>query len=132
MLRRLTQIPKLTGKLNRHCLILRHYLAGYLLPRNIKQPSHGTSRIQTPKIKVTTDASAATSRPAARGVFLVAKDKDDNERRLLLPMKNNIGHDRTGLAFELRSAQVDNPAGLIDTCQVVWDAEAVTVTAEET
>jgi hypothetical protein len=35
------------------------------------------------------------------------------------------------LAFELRSAQVDSPAGLIETCHVVWHPEVVTITANE-
>jgi putative DNA primase/helicase len=52
-------------------------------------------------------------------------------RRLFLPMKNNIGNDRTGLAFELQSAQVDSPARVIETCRVMWHAELVTITADE-
>ncbi len=46
-------------------------------------------------------------------------------------MKNNIGNDHTGLAFELQPAQVISPAGVIDTCRVMWHAEPVTVTADE-
>ena len=68
---------------------------------------------------------------AARAAFLVAKDKENEARRLFLPMKNNIGNDRTGLAFSVQSAQVDSAAGLIDTSRVMWEAEPVTVTADE-
>jgi hypothetical protein len=68
---------------------------------------------------------------ASRAAFLVAKDKENGARRLFLPMKNNIGNDSTGLAFELRSAQVASPAGVIDTCHVVWHSEVVTMTADE-
>lgn len=68
---------------------------------------------------------------AARAVFLVAKDKENEARRLFLPMKNNIGNDRTGLAFSVQSAQVDSAAGLIDTSRVMWEAKPVTVTADE-
>lgn len=68
---------------------------------------------------------------AARAAFLVAKDKENEARRLFLPMKNNIGNDRTGLAFEVQSAQMKSSAGLIDTSRVMWEAEAVTVTADE-
>lgn len=36
---------------------------------------------------------------AARSAWAVAKDKDNPKRRLLLPAKNNIGNDETGLAY---------------------------------
>jgi putative DNA primase/helicase len=68
---------------------------------------------------------------APRAAFLIAKDRENEMRRLFLPIKNNIGDDRTGLAFELQSAQVDSPAGMIDTCRVLWHAEPVTITADE-
>ena len=38
---------------------------------------------------------------AARTVHLVARDPDDVERRLLVPIKNNLGQDRTGFGFTL-------------------------------
>jgi putative DNA primase/helicase len=58
-------------------------------------------------------------------------DKENDKRRLFLPTKNNIGNDQTGLVFTVQSAQVENPAGLIETSRVMWGAEAVTVTADE-
>ncbi len=33
---------------------------------------------------------------AARSAWIVAKDRDDPNRRLFLPLKNNIGNDQTG------------------------------------
>ena len=39
---------------------------------------------------------------AARGAYLVAKDPEDETRRLFLPMKNNLAEDRGGLAFRVR------------------------------
>lgn len=38
---------------------------------------------------------------AARTVHLVTRDPDDAERRLLVPIKNNLGQDRTGYGFTL-------------------------------
>jgi hypothetical protein len=38
---------------------------------------------------------------AARAAYLVVKDKDDERRRMLLPIKNNIGNDRDGLAYTI-------------------------------
>jgi hypothetical protein len=68
---------------------------------------------------------------AARAAWVVAKDPENETRRLFLPLKNNIGNDSTGLAFEIQSAQVKSPAGLIETSRVMWEAEGVAVTAAE-
>ncbi len=68
---------------------------------------------------------------AARAAFVVAKDPENEARRLFLPLKNNIGNDQTGLAFAIQSAQVKSAAGLIETSRVMWESEAVTVTADE-
>ncbi len=43
----------------------------------------------------------------ARGAFLVEKDVDDPERRLLLSIKNNLAHS-PGLAFRIREKLLDN------------------------
>ncbi|MEM1108933.1 MAG: AAA family ATPase [Planctomycetota bacterium] len=54
---------------------------------------------------------------AARTVHLVARDPDDEarggdgQRRLMLPIKNNLGHDRTGWAFSLTTHEFIDPAG---------------------
>ena len=67
---------------------------------------------------------------AARAAFVVAKDPDDDTRRLFLPLKNNLGNDQTGLAFTVQSAQIESPAGVIDTSCVAWQAESVTISAD--
>jgi putative DNA primase/helicase len=58
---------------------------------------------------------------AARAAFAVTKDKDDatGTRRLVLPVKNNLGPDNSGLAYAL----VDG--------RVVWESDPVTVTADD-
>lgn len=68
---------------------------------------------------------------AARAVFVVARDPEDDARRLFLPLKNNLGNDQTGLAFTVKSAQLKSPHGSITTSHVVWEGGAVTTTAEE-
>jgi putative DNA primase/helicase len=68
---------------------------------------------------------------AARSAFIVLKDKDQPTRRLFLPIKNNLGSDCSGLAFELSGVTLDSAAGPIDTCHVVWDSEPVEMTANE-
>jgi hypothetical protein len=59
---------------------------------------------------------------ASRAVFAVAEDKDNPERRLFLPVKNNLGPKPPGLAFRLL------PSG--SAARVEWDADPVTVDAE--
>lgn len=68
---------------------------------------------------------------AARAAYVVAKDPENEARRLFLPLKNNLGNDQTGLAFTVESAQVESSIGRIDTSRVAWEPSAVTVTAEE-
>ena len=65
---------------------------------------------------------------AARAAYAVVKDQDDPHRRLLLPLKNNIGNDETGYAFSVEGVTL--PGG-IETCRVSWESEPVTVTADE-
>lgn len=59
---------------------------------------------------------------AARAVFAVAEDPENPQRRLLLPVKNNLVPKPPGLAFRLI------PAG--GAVRVEWDADPVTVDAD--
>jgi hypothetical protein len=68
---------------------------------------------------------------AARAAYLVTKDPQDKNRRLFLPMKNNLGPDGTGLAFQIEGATVASTAGPLETSRVVWASDPVTVTADE-
>jgi hypothetical protein len=68
---------------------------------------------------------------AARAAYLVARDPDDKTRRLLLPLKNNLAPDAAGLAYRIESVSVESKAGTLQTSRVLWDAESVTVTADE-
>lgn len=61
---------------------------------------------------------------AARAVWVVVKDADDDERRLLVPGKTNLGRKPTGLAFRVES----NPQG---DGVLRWDAEPVLIDADE-
>ncbi|MES2141468.1 MAG: AAA family ATPase [Pseudomonadota bacterium] len=61
---------------------------------------------------------------AARAAYLVAQDPNDENRRFLLPMKNNIGDDKTGLAFSIQSHSLDNN---IETSKIIWEQEAVSI-----
>lgn len=61
---------------------------------------------------------------AARAAFMVTRDQADPARRLMLPLKNNLAPDVDGLAYSVQTAENEAPV-------VVWEPEAVTVTAEE-
>ncbi len=65
---------------------------------------------------------------AARAAYIVAKDQDNPERRLFLPIKNNIGNDQTGFGFAIVSHMLDNG---IQTSRVEFEAEPVTVRADD-
>jgi putative DNA primase/helicase len=65
---------------------------------------------------------------AARAAFIVSRDPDDENRRLFVPSKNNLGPDRDGLAFRIETREVGQ--GIIAPA-VSWDSEPVTRTADE-
>ncbi|MGH8586208.1 MAG: AAA family ATPase [Gammaproteobacteria bacterium] len=68
---------------------------------------------------------------AARGAYLIAKDPEDETRRLFLPMKNNLAEDRGGLAFRVKGRILESGTERIATSYVEWDAEPVTMTADQ-
>lgn len=65
---------------------------------------------------------------AARAAYVVAKDLDMPERRMLLPIKNNIGDDHTGFSFSIESVTL--PSG-IETSKIVFDSSLITERADE-
>jgi putative DNA primase/helicase len=67
---------------------------------------------------------------ACRSAWLVEVDPqdEDRKRRILAPLKNNIGDDTTGFAFSIQSMEV---AGGIETSRVVFEPGSVTVSASE-
>ena len=64
---------------------------------------------------------------APRAVYLVTEEAR-TERRLFLPLKNNLAPDRTGYAFEIENRVV---ADGIRTSAVVWSSDPVTISADE-
>ena len=64
----------------------------------------------------------------ARASYVVSKDNQNPDRRLMLPLKNNLAKDTSGFAFTVEETGIgDN----ITTSKVVWESEPVTVTADE-
>jgi hypothetical protein len=66
----------------------------------------------------------------SRASYLVARDKENPERRLFLPAKNNLGDDRTGFAFKvaMKSTGYEKPPYAV---AVEWEKETVSITADE-
>src|SRR3989344_35579 len=61
---------------------------------------------------------------AARAVYIVSKDQDKSERRLLVPIKNNIAKENTGLAYTVIGDNNKTPV-------IVWEPDPVSITASE-
>jgi hypothetical protein len=61
---------------------------------------------------------------SARAGYLVVKDKNNPERRLVLPSKNNLSKDNEGLAYKVVTAQNNAPV-------VAWEATTISVTVDE-
>jgi hypothetical protein len=66
---------------------------------------------------------------ASRGVYLIVRDPENDERRLFLPAKNNIGKIRTGLAFKV----IEKLATTVFDAYpcIKWEDETISMTADE-
>lgn len=62
---------------------------------------------------------------ASRAAWAVARDRDDPERRLFLPLKNNLGPDAGGLAFRV----IVGPGAYCPTIR--WEDGPVSVSADD-
>lgn len=91
--------------------------------------SHFNKNVQTEAIMRITGSLAFVA--AARAAYVVVPDQENEARRLFLPLKNNLGADRGGLAFTVEPVQLDSPEGPIKTSRVLWEAGEVAVTARE-
>lgn len=54
---------------------------------------------------------------AARAGFMVTKDAENPEKRYFIPIKNNIGNDRTGFAYSIEGMELE---ASIKTSKIVW------------
>ncbi|MGB8437184.1 MAG: AAA family ATPase [Burkholderiales bacterium] len=65
---------------------------------------------------------------AARAAYIVARHPDDASRRVITPVKNNLGDDQTGYGYRIEAHRL--PGGIV-TSRVIWEPDPVTVTADE-
>ena len=68
---------------------------------------------------------------AARAVWGVTKDKDSPQRRLFLPLKNNLGVDTSGYAYSIESHVLEGSDPPIGTSVIMWESAKITTSAEE-
>ena len=61
---------------------------------------------------------------AARSAYIVAKDKNNPDRRLFLPAKNNIAKDNTGLGYSIITAENGAPI-------ITWEMQPIKISADE-
>jgi hypothetical protein len=59
---------------------------------------------------------------AARAVWLIARDPDDEDRRLMLPAKLNLASDRFGFAYRKELVDVENIGQQV---RIEWDEERI-------
>lgn len=64
-----------------------------------------------------------------RVAFAITEDHEDSERRLFLHVKNNIAQPPCGLAFRLKQTALTEYN--ISASHIVWEAEPVSMTADE-
>jgi hypothetical protein len=62
---------------------------------------------------------------AARAGWVVTKDKDDPQRRLVLPVKNNLAADARGMAYTIKKTE---PGGA---AVVAWEPDLVNMSADD-
>jgi putative DNA primase/helicase len=68
---------------------------------------------------------------AARAAFMVTRDPDNEDRRLFLPVKNNLAPMGQGLAFRLEQRIVGDESKGIVASSVVWDGEPVAISVDQ-
>ena len=88
--------------------------------------SHPTKAVQSKALNSVTGSLAFVA--AARVVLMATGDPDDEDRKLLLPVKNNLSPEAEGIGYKIVTRPVTND---IIAPYVAWDSEPVTVSASE-
>lgn len=83
--------------------------------------SHLTKGSGTSALYRTTGSIAFVA--AARAAYVVTRDKEDETRRLVLPIKNNLAEDQTGLAYRVKAKN--------GVAYLAWEDKPVTISADE-
>jgi Bifunctional DNA primase/polymerase, N-terminal/AAA domain/Primase C terminal 1 (PriCT-1) len=68
---------------------------------------------------------------AARAGWIFGRDKEDPERRLMLPLKNNLAADLGGLAYSLEGCKITVEGGEAPVVKVHWHEGTVDLKADD-
>ncbi len=79
------------------------------------------NKSQGPAMYRTTGSLAFVA--AARAVFAVAEDKEDSDRRLVIPIKSNLSAGATSMAYRIGTDETGTP-------RVEWEPSAIEIDAE--
>lgn len=115
------EIRSALGQLN--ALAERHGLAIILNSHFTKSSSNGVAKNAINRVMGSIGFAAA-----ARIVYGIMKDPEDPDRRLFLPIKNNIGNDKDGFVYSIKPCLV---GASIETSRVEWLNEKIETTANE-
>lgn len=107
-------------------------IRGLLAPLAVLATKHKVAIIAVDHLNKNSRESNTLYRPGgslafvavARAAYLVAKDKENPNRRLVLPIKNNIAKENTGLAYTIVATENNIPV-------IAWEPEPVVITADE-
>jgi archaellum biogenesis ATPase FlaH len=94
--------------------------------------SHLT-KAQSPSALMRVQGSIAFA-ALCRAVWGVTRDQDSQTRRLFMPLKNNLGQDKSGLAYSIESTfleGISEDEEQIATSRIMWESEAVEMGADE-
>jgi putative DNA primase/helicase len=68
---------------------------------------------------------------AVRTGFIVTADKEDQGRRKLAPIKNNLALDRVGYAYRIKAATVTHENEIFNVSKVAWESDSFEITADD-
>ena len=87
--------------------------------------SHPPKTKGTPAVHKVSGSMAFVA--AARSGFLIMRDPEDRDRRLMFPIKNNLGSDKNGLSFRVEKVSLDSEK---EKTRIVWDSEPISESAD--
>ena len=64
---------------------------------------------------------------AARTAWLVSKDHNDGERRIVAQIKNNLAPEQMGLAYHVEGCEIEQ----LGTARIAWEPNEIDLTADE-
>jgi len=114
---------EIRGALARITALAERHDLGLVLNSHFSKPSGSASKNAIYRVMGSIGFAAA-----ARVVYGIMKDPENPERRLFIPIKNNIGQDKYGFVYKIISSLLENS---IETSHVSFLDERIDKTANE-